>query len=264
MVPELHDLPHLSERQSKYIRSLQQKKYRDTEGAFVAEGLRLCEEALDASVVVKQAMVTPLAFSEQRVQHLVNRCLHHNISVFLASPKQFKQFTDAVSPQGIALVIQKPQPPEILPAAAPVVLALDALQDPGNMGTLLRTAEWFGIHSILLGHGSVEAFNPKVVRSAMGAVFRCTLFEDADLETLLPQYQSQGYRIIGATQTGDCELPDILASDRDVLVLGNEAHGLSKRVSAQLDVSVRIRKLGTGESLNAAVAGAICMYHLTQ
>ncbi len=258
-----HVLPNLSERQAKYLRSLLQKKYRDREGIFLAEGVRLCEEALDAPVILKQAIVSNSALEHDRIRACVYSCLDQNIEVFSSTERQFKSISDESSPQGIVLVIQKPHAPHVPRKKDNVVLMLDALQDPGNLGTILRSAEWFGIQTIISGKGCVELYNPKVVRSAMGAVFRCAVLEQAHLDHQLNVCKSMGFRILGAVLHGSQELKHIRASGHDVLVIGNEANGISDSLSPYLDETVSIPQKGAGESLNAAVAAAIFMYHLT-
>ncbi len=256
-------LPNLSERQAKHLRSLLQKKYRDREGEFIAEGVRLCEEALSSPVAIKRAIVSSDALESERIRTLVHHCLDQNVEVLNATERQLKSISDESSPQGIAFVIQKPHAPHVPRQQDKLVLMLDALQNPGNLGTLLRTAEWFGLQSVILGQGCVELFNPKVVRSAMGAAFRIPVLEHAHLETQIAACKSQGFRILGATLDGDLSLEDISPSAHDVLLIGSEAHGISASLLPHLDESISIPQRGHGESLNAAVAAAIFMYHLT-
>ena len=174
------DIPPLSAGNLKRIRFLHLKKYRDAENAFLAEGVRLCEEALASNVHIRQAVTTDEAMKNARVAGLLSQCRRQNIPLFLAMPKQFDSLSEEQSPQGLAFVVDKPRI-QASTGAEKLLLAVDHLQDPGNLGTILRSAEWFGVSKIVLGRGSVDVFNAKVVRASMGAIFRLSVEQGVDL-----------------------------------------------------------------------------------
>ena len=257
------DIPPLSAGNLKRIRFLHLKKYRDAENAFLAEGARLCEEALASNVHIRQAVTTDEAMKNTRVAGLLSQCRRQNIPLFLAMPKQFDSLSEEQSPQGLAFVVDKPRI-QASTGAEKLLLAVDHLQDPGNLGTILRSAEWFGVSKIVLGRGSVDVFNAKVVRASMGAIFRLSVEQGVDLAAALKERKARGWRIVGAAARAESLLPNVAPSAKDILVIGNEGDGLSSPVVDVLDDVVAIPGNRRSESLNAAVAASICLYHFAQ
>jgi len=253
----------LTEKQVKVIKSLRQRKYRYQQGAFLAEGVRLCEEALSAESSIRQAIFSEATVQHERVQPLIHACLSRGIPVSSASEQKFKAFSDEKNPQGIAFIVDIPAP-AVEWRHSPLVIAADGLQDPGNLGTLLRTADWFNVGDAILGNGCVDAFNPKVVRATMGAIFRMTIRQDIDLADECDHLAAEGYHLYAADINSRCSLAEVLPSGRDVIIIGSEAGGLSQDVARRVHRTFTIPRLGHGESLNAAVAAAICLYHFTQ
>lgn len=260
---DINDVPRLSENHAKKLRALKQKKYRDIEKTFLAEGLRLCEEAFSASAQINQVVITSEALQQPRIADLIQKSLGFTIPVFIASDRLFKSLSDEKSPQGILLALAKKSPPAIESMSTRLVLACDNVQDPGNLGTILRSAEWFGVRDILLSAGCVDPYNPKVVRGSMGAIFRLNIFEQVNLLHALPALKMDGYRLIGTALNAAAKLADV-PPQKDIVLIGNEANGLSPDVLKLVDVPVSIPGAGHGESLNVAAAAAICLYHFSQ
>ena len=258
-----NDFPPLSENLAKKLRALKQKKYRDLEKTFLAEGLRLNEEAVAAGADIVHAVVTKEAVEHPRMAELIRAIQGKNSPVFIASQRLFQSLSDEKSPQGLLCAVRKtrPQSPEHISAA--LVLACENIQDPGNLGAIFRSAEWFGVTDILLSPGCVDPYNPKAVRASMGAIFRLTVFERTDLVQSLPMFKERGYRIVGTVLNAPKKLNEVLPN-KDVLLIGNEANGLSPNVTALIDAPVTIPGAGNGESLNAAIAASICLYHFSK
>ena len=245
----------------KKIRSLHLKKFRDAEDAFLAEGVRLCEEALISKVHIRQAVIDVEAMTNGRVAKIIEQGRRRDIPIFQATPEQFRSLSEEQSPQGVAVVVSKPAIKEKMDSSK-LILALDHLQDPGNLGTILRSAEWFGVSNVLLSSGCVDVYNSKVVRSSMGAIFRLGI-QKIDLPLVLGELQSSGFRIIITAATGAAMLQKVAPSDRDILVIGNEGSGLSSEINELQDAAVTIHGGDRGESLNAAVAASILLYHFS-
>jgi RNA methyltransferase, TrmH family len=254
--------PPLTEKELKTARSLREKKYRDAAGAFLIEGARLCEEALSTGQRLRQIIVTAAAMTNGRIAELVDVCAAKNLFVSLAESAKFKSLSDEKTPSGIAIIVEK-RKAEPSTTDAPLILAIDALQDPGNLGTILRTADWFGVERVLLGEGCVDLYNPKVVRATMGAVFRLKIEENVALTHRLAVLSHQGYRLIATSSSAELAISEI-EPGRDVLIIGSEAHGVHQELLRRADVTFAIPKRGSGDSLNAAVAASICLYHFTQ
>jgi len=222
----------------KMIRSLKDKKFRDQYGLFVVEGEKMVQEALDSAFTVEEVFR-----AEQ-----IGMAAMERISL-LSSP----------SP-ALALV-RKPSPDTELPSLREggLYLALDDIRDPGNMGTIIRTADWFGLDGIFASQQSVDIFNPKVIQSTMGAIFR-TPFRYCDLPALLGKVDA---RIWGTFLSGS----DIYKADlgdgakASIIVIGNESNGISERVGQYCKGRLTIPSFATkgSESLNAAVATSIAI-----
>ena len=251
--------PSLSHRQIQFIRSLARKKYRDQSGQFFIEGVRICEEAHQARTAITYAVACPQLISE-RGRILLASVNQSAIPIHIVSSSGFKSMANTRSPQGIGMVLSKMQT-KLKPG--PIIMALDRIMDPGNIGTLFRTAEWFGISSIVLSPGCVDVYNDKVVRSSMGAVFKVPFVENAELTDICSRLKTKGYVILGTAANSDTPLMSFQNKDKVLFAIGGEAAGLSEPLLNICDSVVSIPGKGKSDSLNAAIAGSIIMYHLT-
>ena len=142
-----------------------------------------------------------------------------------------------------------------------LLVALDHVGDPGNVGTIIRTADWFAAGGILLGAGCVDPFNEKVVRSTAGSIFHVPLVADIDLPTALAEAKAAGFAIVTAQMDGATPLADWRPARRTIVILGSEAHGVSADLKLRADVSVAVPRYGRAESLNVAIAAGILLAH---
>ena len=140
-----------------------------------------------------------------------------------------------------------------------IIVALDDLQDPGNLGTILRTVDSIGINQILVSKGTADSYNPKVVRSTMGAIFRVKIIECEDLEKTLKEIKKRKFEILVTSLQTENSIYDI-KYNKKVIVIGNEANGVEEKIQNMADVKVKIPMLGKTESLNASVATGIILY----
>jgi TrmH family RNA methyltransferase len=266
----------LSHAQHRATRALLKKSEREARREYVIEGEKLCREARDHAfaamryAVVNAALVqsVPNAARLHPVHQLAEELAALRVPVFQASEQKFHQLCDAATPQGIVAVMAFPDEAlfqaefqaEVLQGSP--VLVLDGVADPGNVGTLIRTADWFGVRCVLLGGGSADRFHPKVLRSTMGSVFRCVVRSVPLLATTL-QSEFSAYSFYGASLDGSAELSATRFQKPFGVVLGSESHGISPDVAALLAGKFRISGAGLGaESLNVAVAGGIVLHHL--
>jgi len=242
----------ISQNQNKLIRSLHLKKFRGQRGLFIIEGIRAIKEALAAKIPLEIVLATE-AFSNKNTSltQLVESNKIGNIS-----PKELNHLSPSASPSGILAVCKIPKFKN--PNLDQNFIYLDNVSDPGNMGTILRTASWFGINQVGLSEGCIDPYNPKAVRSAMGAHFHLSWIGHLELSTM------NKHTIIGADHRGKSIDSLEKKSENWVLVLGSEAHGLSETVRAALDKTVAIPQIGAGESLNVGVAMGILLFHLTK
>jgi len=232
----------------KQVRQLHQKKYRAEQGRFIVEGVKPVEELLRSGIVVENLFYTS--------DSVVSTDIPENISAQSCAPAQMERMSTLRTAPGVLAVAVIPRferPKEI----TSWVIALDKVSDPGNLGTILRIADWFGIHHVFASENVVEEFNPKVVQSSMGSVFRIAVHR-VDLADWLQKIQSPDCPVIAADMQGD-PLNSIDFPSRGVLVMGSESHGLSKEIKSHVSQLITITGKGKAESLNVAVAtGIIC------
>lgn len=247
----------LSRRRVKEIAALSQRKYREKLGEYVIEGVRSVESALDAGADIREIIVLPGALESR--PDLLPRV---DDRLVIVDDSTFDRFSGVEASQGVLAVAAIPERSEERVLASSRILALDGVQDPGNAGTLIRTAAWFGIEAVVAGPGTVDLFNPKTVRSAMGGLFDVAVAEPADLATFLAKAQRVGFTCYGADMKGE-DVGRWQPEDPSILVVGNEGGGISDAVHARLDARVTIpgsaRRSGA-ESLNVAQAAGILMY----
>jgi len=241
----------------KQLSRLSTKKGRNEYGLYLIEGLRIIRSALRAQAPINRIFVTA-RFEEsvnyQSISNLFNKILKPEI----IDEKTMKQITQTVTPSGILAVCSLPKITELPSTIASNWLYLDKIADPGNLGTLLRSAAWFGTTQVALSPHCADPFNPKVMRGGMGAHFSLQMVTNCDLR----QFKSSDHLLIGADHRG-MSIVDFNNNAKDwVLVIGSEAHGISKENSNHIEYSLSIPANGSGNSLNAAVAGSIMLYCL--
>lgn len=234
---------------------------RNEEGRFVIEGPHLLEEALKHKAKLTLIAHTDAAW--QQHSQLILRAVSAGAIEYKLSAKQAERISNTEAPQGIFALVSIPEPCQ--GKGEKIVLVLDEVQDPGNVGTLIRTAAWFGIDSVILGPGTADPFNPKVVRATQGAVFSVGLKRSKDLARELKDLKRAGYTIVSTSlEKNSTVLFGSAIKAPLAIVLGSEARGVKKELQDISDQKLFIPKLGSGESLNVAVSGGIVMSHLTQ
>jgi len=244
----------LSEKTIKHLKKLQQKKFRHEFAEFLVEGVKGVQEALDSAKEISLVVVE----DKKKVElvDLIKSAETKDIPIEFCGRKDIGEIkTTETFPGCLAIVRQE----EInLEDLAGNVICLDGVKDPGNLGTIIRTADWFGITSIILSEDSVDLYNPKVVRSTMGSIFRVKVFQSRGVKQDLEILQKSGYILSGLVMNGDSL--DKLKLDKDeVYILGSESHGIRKEVENILDKKYTIPGSGKAESLNLAVSAGILM-----
>lgn len=248
----------LSKADIKLINSLEHKKYRQKHKLFIAEGSRLVTEVLNSNFSTKQIYLSELFIAREQNRKIVDLIAKKNIQSEIVTEKQFTAISDTITPAGIIALCSMPADIDIDQTSTNNYLFLDSIQDPGNFGTLLRSANWFGITDIALSENCIDAYNPKVVRAAMGAHFHLNIYNNVGLNKF------SGHTILGTFMQGESiHSIDVKKLGSWILVIGNEAHGISENNLNLIDIKLSIPKVGEGESLNAAMAGSILLYHLT-
>ena len=232
-------MEHLSKAQIKWVRSLQQKKFRDAEGVFVAEGAKCVNDLQEAFELVL------LITSDN------------------ASTTEIEQMSSLRTPQGTIGVFKKRETKQ--PLSNGLIVALDGVQDPGNLGTIIRTCDWFGIYDVICSRDTADCYNPKVVQATMGALARVHVHYVEDLSQVLQKYNAVGYPIYGTLLEGTNMYNEgsIPTKNKGIIVMGNEGKGLSQAVRSSVTHPLLIPSYHIGnttsESLNVSIATAIVL-----
>lgn len=253
----------LSAGERKLVRALHRRRSREREGLFLAEGVRVVEELLEAGIVLRLTLVSPSLEDTERGGRLAAR-LEAAGDVKHVPDGELATLADTASGQGVLVVAESPGSSlsAVAPTGASVVLVLDGVQDPGNLGTLARSAAAFGCDALVCLPGTVDPWNPRAVRGSAGALFRQPVVQPS-LEELWEWLDRHGYLLLGADAAGDPVTHGDPLPQRVALALGNEGAGLRETVRRRCDRLVAVPMRGGTESLNVAVAGAILLYELT-
>lgn len=242
----------------KNIKKLKDKKFRNEAGVYVIEGIKMIKEAIEEKTSIKKIVICEECLKagdlEQKILYEIAKydCIYVNSKVY-------NSLTDVVAPQGILAVIAKPNKDTKINYDQDIILALDGIQDPGNLGTILRTADSVNLKQILVTKNTADAYNPKVVRSTMGAILRIKIIETEDLAKTLKEAKKNKFKIVATSLDTNDSIYDI-SYNKKVIVIGNEANGVSKEIQELADNRVKIPMLGKTESLNASVATGIMLY----
>lgn len=242
----------------KGIRKLKDKKYRDENNLYIIEGIKMIEEAIK-----EKAEINKIIICEECLQsESIDKKLLYEIAKFdciYVCKKVFEYITTVVNPQGIMAIIEKSNKESRINYKEDIILVLDGIQDPGNLGTILRTADSVNLKQIIVTKETADVYNPKVVRSTMGAIFRINVIESENLVATLKEIKKNKFKIVATSLGGEKSIYDI-DYKKKAIVIGNEANGVSRPVLDISDNKVIIPMLGQTESLNASIATGVILY----
>ena len=227
--------------QIKYIKKLKDKKFRDETKEYLVEGIKLVKEAIEENVTIKMIVVCEDCDSDGSIeQSLLYEIAKYNC--IYVTKKLFQSITDVVNPQGILAVVEKGDNSENIDYNEEIILALDGVQDPGNLGTILRTADSAALKQIILTGDCADPYNPKVVRSTMGAIFRMNIITTQNLQKTLQNVKRHKFEIM-ATSLEESKSIYEVDYRKKVIVIGNESKGVSREIQNMADVKVKIPML---------------------
>jgi TrmH family RNA methyltransferase len=245
----------LSKSKVKYIQSLSHKKQRDKDAVFVAEGPKIVKELLEEKNIKLKELLATAEFLNRHPELMLNT----EGVVQEISGQELEKISFLTTPKEVLGIFSHPEfPPFQQPVG--ITLILDTIQDPGNMGTIIRCADWFGVKHIICTKDSADVFNPKVVQSTMGSIARVQVMSGNPLETL---EQFPDIPVFAATLDGK-PIGEISISENCFLIIGNESKGISKELLQKVTMQVTIPGKGKAESLNAAVATGIFLSWLSR
>ncbi|WP_017473357.1 TrmH family RNA methyltransferase [Amphibacillus jilinensis] len=226
---------------------LHQKKYREQEQSFIVEGMHLVEEAIKSDWIVERLIVQEGVTFPFETEEIPVTVVANNVLSYLAQTK---------SPQGIlAIVKMNPFNPKVIDR----ILMLDAVQDPGNLGTMIRTADAAGFDQVILGEGTVDLYNDKVVRASQGSLFHLPIVK-RNLTEEIEGLQQQGVVVCASTLQQAEPIQSLDLAEKMALIVGNEGSGIASSLLELADKRVHIPIYGQAESLNVSIAAAIMMY----
>lgn len=237
----------------KKVSKLKNKKYREEFGEFMAEGYLSLEAGISSGYELSFVACSKSFAEENR------KFLEKIENVIVTGDRIFEQISDAVTPQGVMGIFKIPLRQKMTETTGNHIIYCDNLRDPGNAGTIIRTADALGMSAVAFSKGSADIFAPKLVRSTMGSLFHVPVFRESGIDDL-KALKNSGYKIISSALRDDCvSLYDFVYPEKCVFVIGNEAHGVCDEILEISDICVKIPMYGFAESLNASVAAAIIM-----
>ncbi|MEJ8554067.1 TrmH family RNA methyltransferase [Tepidibacter sp. Z1-5] len=246
----------------KYTKSLLKSKKRSQEKKFIIEGYRIVNQAMQCSAIIDYIMYNDEFLNKDEHKKFIQQLESDNYKLYKTTDKLFKEVCDTEKPQGIIAVVEYKEYSldDSLKEETDFIVILDRIQDPGNMGTIIRTADAAGAQCIFLLKGCVDVYNPKVIRSTMGSIFDMNIVNctDEDLDII----KNRGFNIVSSYLNTDNYYNTVDYGKQVALVIGNEGNGIKDEIIDKSDILVKIPIYGKAESLNAAMASGILMYEI--
>lgn len=253
------------------VEKLHHKKYRDEFGKFLIEGVHLIEECLRSVIyrdLLQKIFVRQDFENESAINNIKNS--NHSADIEILDDRKFSRISETVNSQGIIGLVSRPDlslyEEEINSGRLnKIIVAIDNISDPGNLGTIIRTCHWFGADELIISKNSVDIYNSKVIRSSQGSLFFLKIRNELNLEDEIGNYKNNGFSILLSHLNSVENLSELNKSDSEnyLVVFGNEANGISKAISENKNYrKFRIKGFSECESLNAAVAAGIVLYEL--
>ncbi|MCW8810542.1 MAG: RNA methyltransferase [Ignavibacteriaceae bacterium] len=252
----------ISKKELQYYSFLLTKKFRKAEIKFIVEGKKSVLEGLNSSYKCEVIFITNKFLEENK--EIVEEISTSKQKMITLKQKEFEKVSDTKTPQGIAAVFIRPKlnSAKLSLINDQLVVMLDNISDPGNLGTIIRNCDWFGIKNILLSENIADFTNPKVIRASMGSVFHVNIYEEVNAESLL-RFKENGFEILCADTEGE-NIFTYNCKKKKILILSSESHGPSKEFEMLSDKKICAPKIGNAESLNVASASAVLLAILTK
>ena len=247
----------MTQNELKYYSSLLKKKYRTIEKKFLVEGKKIVEEGINSKYFCERIFVSQKFYVNSR-----SKKLFKDRDFEILNKSELMRLTDTISPQGILAVFRIHEIKKIEHIKSNIIVFLENISDPGNLGTIIRICDWFGIDTVLSSDNTVDAYNPKVIRSSMGSIFHLDIIDDFKVDSL-DILLDKGYKLVCSDLSGD-NLHDFKIADKIIIAFSNEASGPSEELLKKSDYKITIPKIGKAESLNVAAASAVILSELTK
>lgn len=248
----------LTKNELKFYHSLSKKKVRYEHKLFIAEGLRLIQDGLNSDFICELLLITK-EFADKN-NELIKLATHKHVRIELLKEYDLQKISETVNPQGALAVFRMSYSSLAKIQKSDTIIALENISDPGNLGTVIRTCDWFGFTNIIANKYCADLYNPKVVRSTMGSLFHVNFFQSENFYDDLNALKKQKYKLMTADMNGS-NLYNIVSAEKNILCFCNEANGPSLELKNITDEFITIPAKGKAESLNVAIAAAIIISH---
>lgn len=250
----------------KHVKSLHKKKYREKYNEFIIEGLRIVEHGLECGGDITKIFLAQSIYESLKGTILFSKIKDNNIDSYILNDNLFKEICDTDNPQGILGIVKQKSYDinTILNKEQYFVVVLDRLQDPGNLGTIIRTADAAGVDCIITNKGCVDTYNNKTIRATMGSIFNIPIIDIESLDELIDRLIGAGTQIVSTVLEATKYYHEVKYKERAAIIIGNEANGISKELVKKSNIKVKIPMLGKAESLNASIASSIMIYEIVR
>ena len=263
----MNTLPPLSANKQKLLYKAHQKKYRDQLDLYFGEGYRLLTAAFaDPATKILEIVLSERVLDTEQGSLILRTATNRKIQIYRSTERQMQHLSAEVTAPGIFFTVAKrlKNSNELQTGQERVIVFLEQISDAGNLGTILRSMVWFGIKSVVLSPGCVDAYNPKSVRASAGAIFTANIYTNLPFDQVVTRLKPLGYLVIAAVPDGGQSITEINPENKILLVFGSEAAGLSESVLKLVDQRLTIPRRGNIESLNLAVSAGIMFYQITK
>ncbi|MGM0608716.1 MAG: TrmH family RNA methyltransferase [Candidatus Muiribacteriota bacterium] len=251
----------------RFIRSLKKKKVSQEKGQFLIEGIKSVKEALKCNVDIPYFIYSPDLFRVKGGQDFFDSLKENHNNMIAVTEGVFNKLAETRTPQGIIAVPNRKNwnKDDLFSKDKSFIFIIDGIQDPGNLGTIIRIADSLMVDAVIVSDDTVDEYNAKTVRSTMGSIFRIPVFKSSNLGDYTEKIKQNGYKLIGTILDEDTfsyEKVDYASFDKIALIIGNESRGICADVKENVDIKIKIPVLSNMDSLNAAVATGISAYEI--
>jgi len=251
----------------KHVKKLNDKKYREEVKEFLIEGTKILDEVLN----FKLQSICSVIFSEEAInkysslfERVISLSKRNNFQIYIIDQNLSKYISETVNPQGVFAIINFIDTSIDFLKSYTSLIVLDEISDPGNLGTIIRSADAFGFYNIIQTKGCVDIYNSKVIRASMGSIFHINFIKDVEKELLIDYFKDNKIKIISTVPKNGEDISALTKLERYALIIGNESSGVSPLFIDNADINVTIKMKGRAESLNASVAASIILYELSK
>ncbi|WP_432663940.1 RNA methyltransferase [Wukongibacter baidiensis] len=260
------EITSLSNKHIKHIKMLHKRKFREKNSEFIIEGLRIIEHGINNNANISAVYYGEEITKTNRGTELLNNIASRNIDLYKVNDKILKEISTTDNSQGIIGVVKRESYDlnEIINKDKFVLIILDRLQDPGNVGTIIRTADSAGVDGIIVLKGTVDIYNSKTIRSTMGSIFTLPVIHVDETSNIINDLKSRDTDIIATTLQAEKYHFEANYRSKNAIIIGNEANGISDELMELSNIKIKIPIIGKAESLNASIASGIIIYEIVR